>query len=233
MVSRQCIADRLHTGLPVAVLLLALLLGSCQRDSGPRPELTLAKLRAGTAVRLVALGDSVTRGYGVERPWPQRLEVSLRQTYASATVEVRNAGIDGNTAADGLARLERDVLAAEPDLVLIAFGLNDLKLRRSPPALQHDLEQMVVRIEAAGAEVVLLTTNPVRAGLYGSALGGYNEAIRELAGRRGLPLVDVRAAWQNALDDEPIEALLIDIAHPSERGQQVTAAAVHALLAGS
>lgn len=212
--------------------LVLLSLAACRHAAERRPERTLARLRSGEAVRIVAFGDSVTRGFGVTRPWPDRLATALRQAYPTDTAVI-NAGVDGNTAADGLARLGRDVLATSPDLVLIAFGLNDLKLQRSPPVMQHDLDQMVARIEATGAEVVLLTTNPIRAGLYGSALAGYNDAIRELARSRRLPLVDVTSAWREASDDTPLDALLIDIAHPSERGQQLTADAVYALLAGS
>lgn len=223
-----------RAGLSILLVAAAVLAAGCTRSGEAwRPDRTLRMLAAGESVRLVAFGDSVTRGYGTSRPWPTLLEEQLRLSYPAARIAVDNAGVDGDTAADGLARLERDVLTRQPDLVLVAFGLNDLKLRRPVEVFQADLARQVARIRAAGGEVILLTTNPVRAGIYGHALRRYNEAIRELADQHRLPLAEVAGAWDEALESDPAEALLIDVAHPSERGHRVTAAAVSQLFDGT
>jgi len=143
---------------------------------------------------------------------------------------VLNAGWDGNTAADGLQRIERDVVRHDPDLVLLAFGLNDLKLRRTPDQLSTDLETMVQRLAAHGCEVVLLATNLIRAGIYSHLLRDYNTAIWQLARQNDLPLVDVAAAWKQVLDQNPAADLLSDVAHLTPVGQQVIADPVAALL---
>ncbi len=81
--------------------------------------------------RIVCLGDSITRGYGVpaSQAWPARLEAILSRN-ARPPWQVINAGVPGDTILQGLARLERDVSPHRPDVVFIAFGLNDAHLAR-------------------------------------------------------------------------------------------------------
>lgn len=82
--------------------------------------------------RVVALGDSNTYGFGLpsEAAYPALLEARLRAQGVQA--RVWNAGINGQTVLQGLARLERDVFQRRPDVVLVAFGLNDCHLQRWP-----------------------------------------------------------------------------------------------------
>src|SRR5437868_298093 len=65
---------------------------------------------------VVCLGDSITR-----RGYPECLEKLL-------PVRVVNAGVNGNTSRQGLARLKRDVLSRQPDVVVLFFGANDSRL---------------------------------------------------------------------------------------------------------
>lgn len=74
--------------------------------------------------RVVVLGDSIAAGWELPpgAAWPEQLQTLL---HAAGTWRVINAGIPGETAAQGLARTARDVNAWQPHVVLIAFGLND------------------------------------------------------------------------------------------------------------
>lgn len=74
--------------------------------------------------RVVVLGDSIAAGWELPpgAAWPEQLQALLPGTN---TWRVINAGIPGETAAQGLARTARDVNAWQPHVVLIAFGLND------------------------------------------------------------------------------------------------------------
>ncbi len=80
---------------------------------------------------IVCFGDSITRGYGLSatQAWPALLEALLNQHTASAW-RVINAGVPGDTILQGLMRLERDVLSHHPEVVFVAFGLNDAHLAR-------------------------------------------------------------------------------------------------------
>jgi acyl-CoA thioesterase-1 len=82
-------------------------------------------------VLIVAFGDSVTQG-AMEHSrldsasvYHRLLQEKLESFFPLTTFSTLNAGVSGDTAHKGLERLERDVLRHEPDLVLIAFGLND------------------------------------------------------------------------------------------------------------
>ena len=86
-------------------------------------------------VTLVALGDSITAGWPgpPDQAWPARLAARLRAEFPPVTWRIINAGAPGDTAPMGYARFDRQVAVHGPDIVLIAFGLNDC--RRSRHAL--------------------------------------------------------------------------------------------------
>ena len=110
---------------------------------------------AGDPLRILALGDSLTAGYGLpaEDSFPAQLERALRERgYA---VEVLNAGVSGDTTTGGLARLDW-ALAEEPDAVILALGAND-GLRAIDPALTRDnLDRILTRLGERGLPVLLL-----------------------------------------------------------------------------
>ncbi|MCX6029419.1 MAG: GDSL-type esterase/lipase family protein [Chloroflexi bacterium] len=83
--------------------------------------------RASGQTTIVALGDSITAGAPGDpaTAWPAALGGHLRRNYPDVSWRIVNAGVSGDTAPLGYARFERDVAAACPQLVLIAFGLND------------------------------------------------------------------------------------------------------------
>ena len=105
-------------------------------------------------VRLLALGDSLVHGYGLDdgETFPDQLEAALRaQGY---DIDVLNGGVSGDTTAGGLARLDW-ALADQPDAVLVELGANDF-LRGIDPALSRDnLTQIVEQVQARGLPVLL------------------------------------------------------------------------------
>ncbi|HEU4838089.1 MAG TPA: GDSL-type esterase/lipase family protein, partial [Micavibrio sp.] len=77
--------------------------------------------------RIVALGDSLTAGYGLQsgEDFASKLQESLIRE--GLDVRIDNAGISGDTTAGGLARLDRAIEGEQrPDLVLVALGANDM-----------------------------------------------------------------------------------------------------------
>jgi len=85
------------------------------------------------AVRVVAFGDSIPHGWGLEyrESYPALLERMFEAGNSDHDLRVINAGIPGNTIVLGWQRLKRDVLRWKPHAVLVAFGLNDINLARS------------------------------------------------------------------------------------------------------
>ena len=103
---------------------------------------------------VVCFGDSITR-----RGYPESLEKMLG-------VSVSNAGVNGNTTRQALARLQRDVLSKKPKVVVIFFGANDS--RQDAPKTQvsvseyaTNLTKIVEQCQAIGAKVVLGTMPPI------------------------------------------------------------------------
>jgi lysophospholipase L1-like esterase len=127
----------------------------------------LAKLAdpAVEQVTIVALGDSNTEltwhTHG-HLNWVGLLHEALFEQYGRNRVIMINAGKCGDTTPGGLTRLDRDVLRFAPDLVIMAFGMNDGG--NTAEALQTFREAMaalITRCHAAGAAVLLRTPNPV------------------------------------------------------------------------
>ena len=110
---------------------------------------------APTAPRVVALGDSLTAGLGLPRDqaYPALLQRKLKENgYA---VEVVNAGISGDTSADGLRRTNW-ALDGDIRLLIVALGAND-GLRGLPPRqMKENLQSIIHRARQRGIPVLLV-----------------------------------------------------------------------------
>ena len=104
---------------------------------------------------VVALGDSLTAGLGVaaDEAFPARLQARLRAE--GYDYRVVNAGVSGDTTAGGLRRVDW-ALHAHPDVVIVALGANDGLRGQSPQAIRANLEEIVARLQASGARVLLV-----------------------------------------------------------------------------
>lgn len=94
------------------------------------PELEPLTHRKGT-YRILCIGDSVTFGYNTDQntSYPRQLEAILERRYPDREIEVINAGTPGWTWLQGLRFLVRHGVALEPDLVIMAHGVNDQFMR--------------------------------------------------------------------------------------------------------
>ncbi|MEY9543103.1 lysophospholipase L1-like esterase [Bradyrhizobium diazoefficiens] len=91
----------------------------------PHPLPHLAKrLADGAPVKIVAIGSSSTAGEGGIVPYPARLELELRARFPGRNIDVLNRGVGGQEAPEELLRLETDVIAERPDLVIWQVGTN-------------------------------------------------------------------------------------------------------------
>jgi acyl-CoA thioesterase I len=147
----------------------------------PLPR-TAARLAAGRPLTIVALGSSSTEGVGASRPersYPSRLAALLQARFPGVTISVINRGVGGEMTPQMLARLDRDVLAQKPDLVIWQLGTNSV-LADIDPAGEFDLaRQGIKRIRASGADIVLMDLQYAPAVLVHP---GYREMLYVLAG---------------------------------------------------
>ena len=117
----------------------------------------LAAPAAAKDVHVLAFGDSLTAGYGLApgQGFAPQLEAMLRRNGVRAFVT--DAGVSGNTVAQGRARLAwtLDGLAARPDLAIVALGGNDM-LRGLPPArTRADLDAIVAELRRRRIPVLI------------------------------------------------------------------------------
>jgi acyl-CoA thioesterase I len=105
-------------------------------------------------VRIVALGDSLTAGYGLaaDAAFPARLEKALAAKGLAVTVA--NAGVSGDTASGGLARLDWSVPEGT-EAVIVALGANDMLRAVDPQVTRKALDEIVRRLKARRIEVLL------------------------------------------------------------------------------
>jgi lysophospholipase L1-like esterase len=118
---------------------------------------TARKLADGAPITIVALGSSSTYGYGASTPdasYPSRLAQELALRLPGRQIRVLNRGLNNDEVNETLARLDRDVIAEQPDLVLWQVGTN--ALLRNTPLRTEALQQGLARMKAIGADVVLI-----------------------------------------------------------------------------
>jgi acyl-CoA thioesterase-1 len=121
--------------------------------AGAAPS-TAREVAARRPVKIVALGDSLTSGRGIAaaEAFPVKLEQALRaKGYA---VEVINAGVSGDTAAGGLARLDRSVPQGT-EAVIVELGANDALRGVDPETTRRALDEILLRLRARGILTLL------------------------------------------------------------------------------
>jgi lysophospholipase L1-like esterase len=128
------------------------------KSMGSLPRVA-GKLVAGQPVVIVAFGSSSTAGYGATSPefnYPNRLAAQLRRQYPTADISVVNAGKGGEDAPEMMKRLQTSVIDMHPDLVIWQVGTNAVLRNLDPGETAKLVEEGIARIQAVGADVVLI-----------------------------------------------------------------------------
>jgi acyl-CoA thioesterase-1 len=150
--------------LYAGVLIVALFLAACGKGQPPPappsesadapPQIPVM----GPERRILAFGDSLFAGYGLpsDQSYPARLEAALRARGINARIS--NAGVSGNTSADGLARLDFTLANQErpPDLVLISLGGNDMLRGLPPEQTRANLDAILTELGKRKIPVILM-----------------------------------------------------------------------------
>jgi acyl-CoA thioesterase I len=124
----------------------------------PLPR-TAARLKAGEALRIVAVGSSSTSGLWMLNPHATYPEVMRRELAAMrprTRIEVINSGRIADTILSTMARFENDVLAYRPDHVIWQLGTNDVAWGGRADGLKQQIVAGVRALKADGADVILM-----------------------------------------------------------------------------
>jgi lysophospholipase L1-like esterase len=190
--------------------------------------------------RYIALGDSFTEGLSDPEPgtadafrgWADRLAGQLAAAAPSGSIEYANLAIRGRLLPQVLAEQVPVALAAQPDLVSLVAGGNDLlRPGADPDRLAADLESAVVSLREAGADVLLATgVDPRQTPIIRRTRGRvavFNAHLWSIAARQGAVVLDQwGAAWlQDARMWDPGDRI-----HLTAEGHRRTALAAAAAL---
>lgn len=168
---------------------------------------------------IVCFGDSITEGtphVAEQDTFCRLLERRLNMRVACPErVTCINSGVGGENTAEGLARIDKTVLDHRPHLVVVEFGLNDIRYEPEktigPEQFADNLREIHRRITAAGARVIFTTPNPIINACHGyskdtdyydrwggcnGAVIEYADIVRTVAADLGAPLCDVYAAFE-------------------------------------
>lgn len=195
----------------------------------------LLAMTAAKPTRVVFFGDSITQA-GVN---PGGYIDRLKKVMPADQFELIGAGIGGNKIYDLFLRMDDDVLARQPDVVVIWVGVNDVWHKASsgtgtdPDKFVKFYEAVVKKLKAANIRVILCTPATIgertdMSNQQDGDLNQYSRFIRELAQRNNLPLVDLRKAFldynlKNNPENKEKGILTTDRVHLNDAGNQLVA----------
>ncbi len=167
---------------------------------------------------LLILGDSISAGYGIEenKNWVFLLQESFKKD--GQTLKIKNASVSGDTTKGGLTRIDSAFLNFNPDYVLIELGGNDALRGYSLVSIKNNLEKIILRVKAEGAQAILMQIKiPPN---YGKKYSDAFEAIyRKISKQENIPLFPFLLE-KVALDSNLMQ---LDGIHPNLEAQAIIA----------
>ena len=216
--------------------------------SGPTPSFagetlarTIKRLSQKQPLTIALLGDSISTGCNAsgwakaapfQPPYQDLLALNLKATY-DADVTLHNFAVGGTDTAWGRANIGK-VIETKPDLVILAFGMND-SARRPAADYQANIREMInaVRQASPQAEFILVATmlgNRDWTYLQHGLFPQYRDALAELRGP-GVALADLTSIWEELLKHKADRDLTGNgVNHPNDFGHRVYAQVLSSLL---
>lgn len=165
---------------------------------------------------VVALGDSITYGYPYtpDGSWTENLK---RET----NYRVINSGVPGDTFHDMLARLDKDVLIYNPDIVIVMGGTNDVYVGCSQPQIQAHFRTIIDQLRESNIKIILGLPLPV-ADSSETSLKALRKWLLSYGENNGIAIIDF---YKDFLDNkgEIREDLYVDGCHPNKIGYNIMA----------
>lgn len=185
------------------------------------------------APTIAFLGDSVTQGcfevyqnsagnidtvFDKNHTYHNYLARIFSILYPSVPVNIVNAGISGDVAPHGYARLERDVLSVNPDLVVVCYGLNDSNLGADRvEEYVEGLENIFLKLKKRAVDVIFMTPNMMNTQVSchisnpffqkiaretaqiqnEGVMDLYIESARHICKKHNIPICDCYEKWKN------------------------------------
>jgi lysophospholipase L1-like esterase len=190
--------------------------------------------------RIVFLGDSITQAGAGPKGYVTLINEALQDKKKDLGIEVIGAGISGNKVPDIQGRLEKDVLAKKPTVVVIYIGINDVWHGEKDPTkgtpkdkYEAGLRDVIGRCQDAKARVILCTPSVIGEKADGSntndaKLDEYADISRKVAADLKVPVCDLRKEFiaklkKDNADNKDKGVLTGDGVHLNDAGNRFVA----------
>lgn len=209
-------------------------------DSGALPT-TLGKLRRGESVSIVLLGDSISTGCNASswgggapfQPAYQDLLVEHLRHHYRSKVELKNLSVGGKSTPWGITMVD-SVVESDPDLVILAFGMND-SAGRTAEEYGNNIAQIIAKTRASSpnTEFILIASmlgNRDWTLLNHDVFPNYRDQLAAICGD-GVALADMTSVWNEFLNRKKDADLTGNgVNHPNDFGHRVYAQVLSARL---
>jgi lysophospholipase L1-like esterase len=196
--------------------------------------------------RILFFGDSITEAGVKPTGFITKLGDMLKQKGIDNNYELMGAGIGGNKVYDLYLRMDDDVLAKNPDVVVIWVGVNDVWHKRTfgtgtdPDKFEKFYNAIIKKLQAKNIKVLICTPAAIGEKTdYSNELDGdlnkYASIIRNIAKNNNCPLIDLRKLTldynlANNKDNKDRGILTLDGVHLNETGNNSVAETMYKAL---
>ncbi|MCM8759140.1 MAG: GDSL-type esterase/lipase family protein [Candidatus Omnitrophica bacterium] len=183
------------------------------------------------AVKIIGFGDSVTQSARVSgaETFYQIIARKLKEKYGYDGITAVNRGIGGNNVFHALSRIREDVVAENPQLVFVMFGVNDGYRGVNIPVFEKNMRKIVEILELeTNALIVLLGPTPLTTDKQ--AFISYDKAVEKLSREKKIPFISTQEIIMAQLEWD--KKLYTDFCHPGPEGHRVMAEAIWKLIEG-
>ena len=202
---------------------------------------TIAKLKNKVPITISVSGDSISQGYNASgftngapfMPAYSELVAAQLQAKTGSKVTLRNRAIAGWTTIQGLNDLPK-LLADKPDLVIIAYGMNDVGYRNAD-AFKSRIAELIKGIKAANAATEIILVSPMLANpewhhTPPELFAPYRDALASLQAD-GIAFADMTSIWQVLFTrKKSADTTGNGVNHPNDYGHRLYASAILSLL---
>jgi len=168
---------------------LVLLAAGCSQEPTTEPPSPVAKAPApayeGT---IVAVGDSLTAGLGVDEKMAYPAQLERRLKADGYDFRVVNAGVSGETSSGALARIDWVIDSLQPDIVILETGANDGLRGLDPDLLLSNLDRLVDRLKSRHIQVILAGMQMLP-NLGPEYIQAFADIYPRIAAKHGVPLI--------------------------------------------
>jgi lysophospholipase L1-like esterase len=215
---------------------LVVLLQSASVAASAEEELAAKQVKLKKGDRIIFFGDSLTSLAGEEKPvehvtkgYVRIVRDTLEKKYQDKDIEVDWVATGGHTVPNLLERVDRDVIAKKPTIVVIQIGCNDA--RRIPiETFRGALEELIDKLQRARIQVIQCSLTSVGEKHDGSneddpRLDEFAQVQREVAEAKQVPLNDLRKAFvahwkKHNSENQPSGILTYDGNHFNQKGHE-------------